>query len=381
MRSSTPPPFDWLPKRVHHHTQRVLQNSGRNKPLNELGIVDQQGVWVNDGIVLLNNASLHPTAIEDAEYKGDKIEYRIISIFAIVFGDEEFPATSVIDKLSRLEKSTSIIIEYYNCFPSEAKMLNQCLTKLMEQLGKSRETIEMLNSEIGKLDGEVELQKTRATNTKEKVNLAVTKGKLLVQQCESLKQVIVEKTNGLSKCLIELQEKSSALEATNSFKEEALLQRDVVFELVILTNKALEANDGKPMPLYEKALCGLTAGAIGAFGAGPTVVRAMAMNIGMLACYDQSVEFFKDNLGFGEAATIVGVYLKKMQPDAEGKLPYTGSLDHAMKTLKAGGPLKFYSGFPVYCVSIAPHVMIDPDEERRILAKEKKASMEIIQIH
>jgi solute carrier family 25 oxoglutarate transporter 11 len=47
-----------------------------------------------------------------------------------------------------------------------------------------------------------------------------------------------------------------------------------------------------------------------------------------------------------------------MQPDAEGKYPYTGSLDCAAKTLKAGGPFKFYTGFPVYCVRIAPHVMV-----------------------
>lgn len=47
-----------------------------------------------------------------------------------------------------------------------------------------------------------------------------------------------------------------------------------------------------------------------------------------------------------------------MQPDAAGKYPYTGSLDCAMKTLKAGGPFKFYTGFPVYCVRIAPHVMV-----------------------
>ncbi|KAL2322313.1 hypothetical protein Fmac_026692 [Flemingia macrophylla] len=33
----------------------------------------------------------------------------------------------------------------------------------------------------------------------------------------------------------------------------------------ILTSKAIEANDGKPLPLYQKALCGLTAGAIGAY--------------------------------------------------------------------------------------------------------------------
>lgn len=123
----------------------------------------------------------------------------------------------------------------------------------------------------------------------------------------------------------------------------------------ILTNKAIEANDGKPLPLYQKALCGLTAGAIGASvgspadlalirmqadatlsaaqrrnysnafhalyritadegvlalwkGAGPTVVRAMALNMGMLASYDQSVEFFRDSLGMGEVATILGMF-------------------------------------------------------------------------
>ncbi|CAL5430355.1 unnamed protein product [Camellia sinensis] len=160
----------------------------------------------------------------------------------------------------------------------------------------------------------------------------------------------------------------------------------------ILTNKAIEANDGKPLPLYQKALCGLTAGAIGASvgspadlalirmqadatlplaqrrnytnafhalyrivadegvlalwkGAGPTVVRAMALNMGMLASYDQSVEFFKDSVGFGEAATILGAssvsgffaaacslpfdYVKtqiqKMQPDAEESFLCGGS--------------------------------------------------------
>jgi len=54
----------------------------------------------------------------------------------------------------------------------------------------------------------------------------------------------------------------------------------------------------------------------------------------------------------------VKTQIQKMQPNAEGKYPYTGSLDCAMKTLKAGGPFKFYTGFPVYCVRIAPHVMV-----------------------
>uniref|UniRef100_A0ACD5TQD8 Uncharacterized protein n=1 Tax=Avena sativa TaxID=4498 RepID=A0ACD5TQD8_AVESA len=193
----------------------------------------------------------------------------------------------------------------------------------------------------------------------------------------------------------------------------------------VLTNKAIEANDGKPLPLIQKAFIGLTAGAIGATvgspadlalirmqadstlpaaqrrhyknafqalyrisadegvlalwkGAGPTVVRAMSLNMGMLASYDQSVELFRDKLGAGEISTVVGAsaisgffaaacslpfdfvktQIQKMQPDATGKYPYTGSLDCAMQTLKSGGPLKFYTGFPVYCVRIAPHVMM-----------------------
>lgn len=50
--------------------------------------------------------------------------------------------------------------------------------------------------------------------------------------------------------------------------------------------------------------------------------------------------------------------IQKMQPDASGKYPYTGSLDCVVKTFKSGGPFKFYTGFPVYCVRIAPHVMV-----------------------
>lgn len=124
----------------------------------------------------------------------------------------------------------------------------------------------------------------------------------------------------------------------------------------LLTAKAIESNDGKPLPLYQKALCGLTAGAIGACvgspadlalirmqadntlplaqrrnytnafhalyrisadegvlalwkGCGPTVVRAMALNMGMLASYDQSAEYMRDNLGLGEMSTVVGKLL------------------------------------------------------------------------
>ena len=140
-----------------------------------------------------------------------------------------------------------------------------------------------------------------------------------------------------------------------------------------MTNKALAANDGKPLPLYQKALCGLTAGAIGASvgspadlalirmqadatlpeaarrhyknafhaltriskdegvlalwkGAGPTVVRAMALNMGMLASYDQSVEFFRDNMSFGEIPTVIGEFYGRVVESSYGDIYKKGKI-------------------------------------------------------
>lgn len=189
---------------------------------------------------------------------------------------------------------------------------------------------------------------------------------------------------------------------------------------------AKSMNDNKPLPLWQKAACGLTAGGLGALvgspadlslirmqadtqlppaerrnykhafdalgrivkeegvgglftGAGPTVVRAMALNMGMLASNEQAKEMLED-LGFqkgGNAvviggATIAGFFasasslpfdyvktqMQKMKPDAAGNVPYSSSIDCALKTLKNHGPLKFYTGFPTYCVRIAPHAAI-----------------------
>ncbi|XP_023733663.1 trans-Golgi network-localized SYP41-interacting protein 1 [Lactuca sativa] len=168
---------------------------------------------------------------------------RILSSLAHALGVEESVHTSVSDKMLHLEKSISLLIGNQNHFLSEIEMLNQCLTelkrkelelthksshiedeyrKLMEHFERGREAIKMLNSEIGRLKGEVEVEKTRYSNTREKLNLAVTKGKSLVQQRDSLKQAVVEKTSELEKCLLELQEKSSALEAAELRKNEML---------------------------------------------------------------------------------------------------------------------------------------------------------------
>ena len=45
--------------------------------------------------------------------------------------------------------------------------------------------------------------------------------------------------------------------------------------------------------------------------------------------------------------------IQKMEPGPDGKFPYNGPVDCALKTLRQEGPLKFYTGFPTYCVRCA----------------------------
>ena len=193
-----------------------------------------------------------------------------------------------------------------------------------------------------------------------------------------------------------------------------------------ITEAALEMNENKPLPLWQKAGLGLTAGGLGALvgspadlalirmqadtalpteqrrgyknagdalvrivreegvkglftGATPTVVRAMALNMGMLASNDQAKEVL-ESLGLKKgsppvilgSAMIAGFFasvcslpfdyvktqMQKMKPDANGMVPYTSAMDCAVKTMREGGPLKFYTGFPTYFVRIAPHATI-----------------------
>ena len=184
-----------------------------------------------------------------------------------------------------------------------------------------------------------------------------------------------------------------------------------------------EQNKGAPLPLVQKAGAGLAAGGLGAMfgspadlslirmqadgtlpaaerrnytgvvhaltdivrkegvgglfvGASTTAVRAMALNMGMLASNDQAKEMMKDNgiTGFPAtlgASSIAGFFasffslpfdyvktqLQKQKPLPDGTMPFKGFGDCVAKTMASGGPLKFYTGFPTYYVRIAPHAM------------------------
>lgn len=119
-------------------------------------------------------------------------------------------------------------------------------------------------------------------------------------------------------------------------------------------------------------------------GLGPNILRGMSMNVGMLACYDQAKEVVSTVLNdpmtdgnpristkLGSSAVagftaalfslpfdLIKSRLMAQKPGADGKLPYSGVVDCAVKIFKADGPAGFYAGFSAYYGRCAPHAMI-----------------------
>jgi solute carrier family 25 oxoglutarate transporter 11 len=113
-------------------------------------------------------------------------------------------------------------------------------------------------------------------------------------------------------------------------------------------------------------------------GAAPTIVRAMAMNVGMMASYDQAKELYTAQLGAGlttnllSSATagftcafaslpfdLIKTRLQSMKPDpTTGKNPYSGFVDCGAQIARTEGVLAFWTGFGAYYARCAPHAMI-----------------------
>ena len=116
----------------------------------------------------------------------------------------------------------------------------------------------------------------------------------------------------------------------------------------------------------------------------PNILRGMAMNVGMLACYDQAKEIVASLLNdpmtdgpslptrLGASATagftaalfslpfdLIKSRLMAQKPDPmTGEMPYRGVLDCATKIFQKEGPRGFFGGFTAYYGRCAPHAMI-----------------------
>jgi len=114
-------------------------------------------------------------------------------------------------------------------------------------------------------------------------------------------------------------------------------------------------------------------------GAGPTVVRGLAMNVGMLASYDsykaffgpyldgqdgQGNRFFSGFMSGWTAATIALPFdfcktlIQKQKPDAAGNLLYKGMADCAKQVVAKDGVTALWTGYPTFVIRICPHIML-----------------------
>lgn len=112
-------------------------------------------------------------------------------------------------------------------------------------------------------------------------------------------------------------------------------------------------------------------------GSIPLVARGAAMNLGMMASYDQTKEFLSHHYGhgfltntvasavsgFASAFTslpfdLVKSRLMNMKKDPTGKLPYTGVVDCFRQIVVKEGPAKLWRGYWTYYTRCAPNAMI-----------------------
>ncbi|KAF7813649.1 golgin subfamily B member 1-like isoform X1 [Senna tora] len=213
----------------------------------------------------------------------DVVIDRIMSSLATVVNQEQVLDNSISRKIVHIEEGTALLVEKYNNILSEIYQFGQSFSeagmetreqeygnvlvaahggllelkrkeaelldklayledenkKLVEELDKERVMIGTLNGEIGNMKVELEQEKGKCANIKEKLSMAVTKGKALVQQRDSLKQSLAEKSSEHEKCLIELQEKLAELEAARLTKDELVQSENMVASL---QNSLLQSN-------------------------------------------------------------------------------------------------------------------------------------------
>jgi len=194
-------------------------------------------------------------------------------------------------------------------------------------------------------------------------------------------------------------------------------------------SQEMEIHFGGTMPFWGKAFCGTTAGALAVLvgtpmdvalvrmqadsmkpieqrrnyknvfdalfrinreegfgrlyrGLGPNILRGIAMNVGMLACFDEAKEYFaklnnddknhpamRTQLPASAVASVTAAVfslpfdmiksrLQDMKPMADGKLPYKGVADCFVKIFRNEGFFAYWTGLSAYYTRTAPHAII-----------------------
>ena len=125
----------------------------------------------------------------------------------------------VTEELVSSKRNEVDFLQKLNTFAEEKKALS-------DELEEVKAARDAANAEASKAKAEFEQMEHKLSTTKEKLSMAVTKGKSLVQHRDSLKQALAEKTAELQSCMTELQKKSDALQAAEGRVEELRVSLD-----------------------------------------------------------------------------------------------------------------------------------------------------------
>lgn len=110
-----------------------------------------------------------------------------------------------VPKVSELQESLQLL--------SDSNLQHETkIRTLKENLSKLEATLEESHSELNLKISELEQSEQRLSSVREKLSIAVAKGKGLIVQRDSLKQSLNEKSNELEKCMQELQSKEALLQ-------------------------------------------------------------------------------------------------------------------------------------------------------------------------
>ncbi|XP_074574595.1 trans-Golgi network-localized SYP41-interacting protein 1-like [Curcuma longa] len=225
------------------------------------------GSSLSHDIIISYLDSFKETQLKTVEESINLVAKRLLDSLETVVGQHPSAEDSPIDGLSRVEKKTLLLIEKHSKIVSEIHLLKQSLKecnpafaamqdddlgkvfsfvreelfeskrneanvldsiknfeeenkKLLEQVEKIKENLDKAQLETNQTKAELEQAENKYMTTKEKLSMAVSKGKSLVQHRDALKQSLAEKTNELEKCMEELQQKSEALHTTEASLDE-----------------------------------------------------------------------------------------------------------------------------------------------------------------
>ncbi|TVU29400.1 hypothetical protein EJB05_20964 [Eragrostis curvula] len=125
----------------------------------------------------------------------------------------------VTEELVSCKRNEVDLLHKMNAFSEEKKAL-------ADELEEVKAARDAANAEASKAKADLEQMEHKLSTTKEKLSMAVTKGKSLVQHRDSLKQALAEKTGELESFLSESQKKSDALQEAERRVEELRLLLD-----------------------------------------------------------------------------------------------------------------------------------------------------------